>query len=312
MSAREPTHERRVHVDADDSAGELLRQRLRELVAKLRSHDSGVRTGDPHDVHQMRVAARELRTVLVTFRPWLDHHVTDPLRTELRWLADTLAPARDLGVQRRLLLEMLDELSATDPQAVHGPVRTRVEAELCAGLDRARLDAAEALRSDRYAVLVDRLGRLAAVPPLSVQAHQAVRVAGPARVRKEWERLRGAAARADDAAADQRLAALHEVRKAAKRARYAAETLVPVNGNDARRFAGAMKCVQTILGDHRDAVLCAGLLRDIAARARAKGEDGFTYGVLYARALDRAASQEQRYEQVRRRADLKKLRRWLG
>src|SRR5690606_17773866 len=81
----------------------------------------------------------------------------------------------------------------------------------------------------------------------------------------------------------------HEVRKAAKRARYAAEAVAPAVGEPARRYAAGMERVQEALGDERDAVtlgeLLAGLvettstereaadLAAVAERCRARAAD---------------------------------------
>ena len=59
------------------------------------------------------------------------------------------------------------------------------------------------------------------------------------RVRRDWKRLRRYAQAAVDVEGElERHAALHEVRKAAKRLRYSAETLVPTHGDDAAQLRG--------------------------------------------------------------------------
>jgi CHAD domain-containing protein len=60
---------------------------------------------------------------------------------------------------------------------------------------------------------------------------------------------------------------LHEVRKAAKRARYAAEPLIPIYGQDAARYADAFEHVQAVLGDYHDVVVTQPVLRRLAAQA---------------------------------------------
>jgi CHAD domain-containing protein len=49
-------------------------------------------------------------------------------------------------------------------------------------------------------------------------------------------------------------AQLHRIRIKAKQLRYAAEAATPVSGKPARRMASAAKRVQTVLGQHHDAV----------------------------------------------------------
>nr|WP_282206702.1 CHAD domain-containing protein [Kitasatospora fiedleri] len=66
--------------------------------------------------------------------------------------------------------------------------------------------------------------------------------------------------------------ALHDARKAAKRARYAGESA----GRPARAFTRRMKALQDVLGRHQDAVVARDTLRALS-------DGGFGYGVLYGR-----------------------------
>jgi CHAD domain-containing protein len=296
----------------DDAAAVLVQHRLATQVAALRRHERAARAHDPEGVHQMRVAIRRLRSALATFRPLLDRDVTEPLRAELAWLAGELGEARDLDVQRQRLLDRLAELDEAEAEQVRGPVRERVERELAPRVERARAKAVAALDTDRHAALLQRLDDLASAPPFTERAREPVCGVLRGRVRHDWKRLRGRVAAADecmDPAA--RPTALHEVRKAAKRARYAAEPLVPTYGSPARRFVKAMKRVQIVLGDQHDAVLSADLVQGLADRAAAAGEDTFTYGVLHARALADAEALDRRFTEVWAEASRPKLRRWL-
>ncbi len=82
---------------------------------------------------------------------------------------------------------------------------------------------------------------------------------------------------------------LHKARKAGKRARYAAELAHPVLGKKTRNSVKRYQDLQDILGDHQDGVVAADLLRRIAAgTAQYPDENGFTYGLLYARELHHA------------------------
>ena len=75
-------------------------------------------------------------------------------------------------------------------------------------------------------------------------------------------------------------ARLHEVRKAAKRARYAAEAAEPVLGPRARRMARRAEALQELLGEHQDSVTARSLLRQLGVQAHLAGENGYTYGML--------------------------------
>jgi CHAD domain-containing protein len=55
---------------------------------------------------------------------------------------------------------------------------------------------------------------------------------------------------------------LHRIRIKSKQLRYAAEAATPVIGKPAQRTAAAAERVQTVLGEHHDAVAAVGWLRD--------------------------------------------------
>ena len=108
-------------------------------------------------------------------------------------------------------------------------------------------------------------------------------------------------------------AALHQARKSARRARYAAEAASPAAGKQARGFARQMKKVQSVLGDQHDAVLARQAARDLGIGAHLAGENAFTYGLLYERELCHAERLEARARQVWRRArPPPRYRRWMN
>jgi CHAD domain-containing protein len=75
---------------------------------------------------------------------------------------------------------------------------------------------------------------------------------------------------------------LHEVRKAAKRLRYAAESAEPVLGDEATALAARAEEVQEILGEHQDSVVSRDLLHRLALEVFADGGNPFTFGRLHA------------------------------
>jgi CHAD domain-containing protein len=82
---------------------------------------------------------------------------------------------------------------------------------------------------------------------------------------------------------------MHRARKAAKRARYAAELAVPA-WSRASQHAERAQDLQTLLGEHQDSVVAGAFLRRMGAQAGARaGRNGFTYGLLLAGELERAA-----------------------
>ena len=113
------------------------------------------------------------------------------------------------------------------------------------------------------------------------------------------------------AAGPPRDAALHEVRKAAKQARYAGEAVTPAIGAQARRFTGRMKKLQSVLGDHHDAVIAREVERELGMSAHLAGENAFSYGLLSGRdACDRERLQAQAYR-AWKQASRPRYRRWM-
>ena len=79
-----------------------------------------------------------------------------------------------------------------------------------------------------------------------------------------WKKLAKAVKALDDPPPDEEL---HAVRIRAKRCRYAVEAVAPVVGKEAKRIASAVAGLQGVLGDHQDAVVAEGWLREAARGA---------------------------------------------
>ncbi|MYW07205.1 CHAD domain-containing protein, partial [Streptomyces sp. SID2563] len=132
-------------------------------------------------------------------------------------------------------------------------------------------------------------------------------------VRKDHKRLAGRVAHAlESAPGPDRDAALHSARKAAKRARYAAEAARPALGKPAKKAAKRLKAVQSLLGDHQDGVVARATLRALAVQAHAAGEPSFTWGLVYGREEAAAAATERELPGAWRRAHQARIRRARG
>jgi CHAD domain-containing protein len=105
--------------------------------------------------------------------------------------------------------------------------------------------------------------------------------------------------------------ALHAMRRAAKRARYAAEAASPVYGRKARRFARRMKTVQSALGTHQDAVIARDTVREIGVRAHLEGQNAFSFGLLHERETTAARESERRAWKKWKRASRPRYQTWL-
>ncbi|MFF5444667.1 CHAD domain-containing protein [Streptomyces sp. NPDC012888] len=276
---------------ADPTAGAHVLAYLREQVDALIAHDPAVRRDEPDSVHQMRVVSRRLRSALKTYRKVLDRDVTDPVGEELRWLGAELGVDRDQEVLHEHFRTAVAELPR---DLVSGPVRGRLRTWNDTRRSASRRRALAALDNPRHLALLDALESLLADPPLLPRAAKPARKVLPKAVLRDYGRL---ATRVEHALSldpgEERDRALHEARKAAKRARYAADAAGGALGKPAEKFSKAMKSVQTLLGEHQDGVVARGALLDLTHQANGAGEPSFTWGLLYGR-------EEARTERIER------------
>lgn len=287
------------------SAGDVVLAYLWEQVERLRRYDPLVRQDAPDAVHQMRVAARRMRSALQAFGRVLDRDSTRELTEELKWMAGELGGARDAEVMAErfaaILAEFPDDLKL-------GPV----DAALTRTFERRQADAREvavaALDSERYLALHDRIDALLAAPPVTALARRKAKRELPKSVRRTYRRVESSMADADRQSGDQRDLALHETRKAAKRLRYATEAVQPTMGKPAARLRKRLKAVQELLGEHQDTAVSRPVLRELAAQAHLDGGNGFTYGLMYATEATRADQAENNlptaWKQMRKRKNI--------
>jgi CHAD domain-containing protein len=285
------------------AAGDVVLAYLARHTARLKALDPLVRRDAPDSVHQMRVAARRLRGALQAYPAILPRPATQHLRDELKWLGGVLGEARDGEVLSDYLLTRLGGLP---PELVLGPAQARTRAHFAPRQASARGALLDALNSARYFTLLADLDRLLADPPLTAAAAEPAGEVLPRAIARAYRRTKRRMRRARQTAPGAgRHTALHETRKAAKRARYAAEAAQPALGRKARRFTRRVKAVQSALGDQHDAVNAAAAAREIGVRANLAGENAFTFGLLRERADHETAAYESRarraWKRVKRR-----------
>jgi CHAD domain-containing protein len=289
------------------AAGDVVLAYIGAQAGRLRALDPLVRGNATDSVHQMRVAARRLRSTLQAYPSILPTSATRHLRAELKWLGEVLGEARDDEVLSAYLLTRLASLPA---EQVLGPAQARVRAHFAPREASAREALLEALNSARYYTLAAELDRLLADPPLTAAAAEQADKVLPRAIGRAYRRTRRRMHQAQRIAPGAgRDTALHETRKAAKRARYAAEAAQPALGKKMRRFARRMKAVQSALGDHHDAVEARAAAREIGVRAHLAGENAFTFGLLSERAAHDAAGYEAKALRAWKHAKRRKVRR---
>ena len=292
-------------VDPRGSARLAVQAILRRYVRVFMANDQAVRRGADDGIHQMRVAARRLRSALKTFRPLVDPDWANSLREELSWVADSLGGARDAEV---LLARLMADLDSLPIHHVVGPARAKIEQSLGGDLVAATETALATLRSERYLALVDRLVAAAWDPMTTTVAEAPTGEVLPELVSKSWDRFAKSAGRLRrrDATDDD----WHQTRIAAKQARYSAEAVVPIFGKPAKTLAKQAEEVQELLGEHQDAVVAAGVLYRLAVAPRS-GSYSFTLGLLHARQEQAIARTRDAFPAVWAAASDSRHRKWL-
>jgi CHAD domain-containing protein len=226
-----------------------LEAQYREIL----THDPRTRLGDdPDALHDHRVAVRRLRAMLRAARPVIDRRWADELRVSLKGAGRALAEVRDLDVLIEEVRGDVAEVQGAD-RAGGGSI---LEA-LAERRGRAQTELSAALTDAAYLSLLNRLEHAVRKPRFSGAGSLAKTVA------REHRRARRKGRELSKSPADGQL---HEVRKAVKRARYAAELSAAVGSTGTRKYLKRAKRVQDVLGDHQDAVVASRLLEELRGR----------------------------------------------
>jgi triphosphatase len=237
---------------------------LGSCIKQIQDNAIGVVQGaDSESIHQMRVGVRQLCSALGLFARWIPCPPT--LQQELGWLASELGAARDADV---LAVGTLPKaLESSPPEAellMLGEVVSMVACEK-------RQQAAAAVTSERYSRLMrclegwlytsnwrESLAQTARDRLAQPLARRATRI-----LARRHERLIMLGKRLTESTPELR----HEVRIAAKKARYATEffqSLYPARR--VRRYLKGLEILQESLGWLNDAAVADRLLRETATR----------------------------------------------
>lgn len=272
-------------VTPETAAWEVVRDYLAAQVGVLQSREAAVRVDEPDAVHRSRVATRRLRSALRTFAGLFDRAVIRELRDELRWHAEELGAPRDAEVLKERLLE---SLAALPPELAPEAIRTRITQSLDEAHRRAHAELVTTMGQERYDRLHVSLERLVADPPLNDLAVPSAGTVLPAMLNATEHRVHRLAEHARAKPAD--LTRWHEVRKAAKAARYCSEALVKAFGAPAKELAEAWEKVTEAFGEVQDTVVAQQVIGEMAWEAVRAG-------------LPRAPFDELQHDQEERRRE---------
>ena len=285
-------------------AGRAVERSIAGGIYRMVANDPGTRLGSEEAVHQMRVAARRMRSDLRTFGPLVEENWAQSLVAELKWIADRLGEVRDLDVMQMRL------------RKAGGGMENSLQSlfkSMDAKHDIAREHLLEDMRSNRFVSLLDRLVEASHSPVLTSSAEeQTCKEALPPLVREAWVKLarRARSLRPGDPNDD-----FHRVRILAKRARYAGEAVAPSLGKkvgtQARTFASRCAEVQDLLGTLQDAVVSAGMVRHLADEHHGDGPFNLALGRLLERQELALRESKQQWPKVWASLDKPKNVAWL-
>jgi CHAD domain-containing protein len=257
-------------IDPSHTVGEVAFAVLRRQFAKMISHEAGTRMGeDAEELHDMRVASRRLRSAVKLFSGFLPQELVE-WEEELKWVARALGEVRDLDVQLEEIegfvgdseeeREALDELS--------GVLRQR------RGAARGRM--LQVLNSERYREFEGRFAALLGQGPSGEEAGRPVLEVAPGLLHERYRKVQRAAKRiGEDSTAEE----YHDLRKKAKRFRYALEFFGEAYGDCAKPIK-RLKQLQDALGRHQDAVVAAQQLRRLSTEGELSHSAAFQMGAF--------------------------------
>ncbi|MEV4236597.1 CYTH and CHAD domain-containing protein [Nocardia sp. NPDC050408] len=266
--------------DTDTAAERAIYNYMTAQIDMIFAGDVALRRGqDP--IHDTRVATRRLRSTLRVFGKLLDRSAIGAIEDELKWYAGLLGDVRDCHVQHRRLADQVNKLP---PELVLGPIAARIDSTILARQVPSRDALTAAMDSTRYLKLLATLHAWQSQPPFDR------RVRRRELVKRTHKAARKADHRLTTGLHNQRHASLHRARKAAKRARYAAELLEPAGKRkQAKPNIKYYKTIQRVLGDYNDGIVSSQFLwRTATTAGTTAGENGFTFGLLYANEMHAA------------------------
>jgi len=234
----------------------LLQRRARAL----RRHLSAALAGKDTGVHQARVASRRLREALPVLTEGLQNTKKSKAERKIRRLTQALGTVRELDVT----LHLIDELA--DRPSIPRSALTDVRAQVIEAREKRRAVMLERVGKVNTDKLSRRLREVAGVVGNPTSGH-AWRAALATRIVRRARRLEKAI---DQAGQIYNPQALHDVRIAAKKLRYALEIADESGAAPCAVAVRTLKRVQDTLGRLHDLQVLLHHVADVAATPRSR------------------------------------------
>jgi inorganic triphosphatase YgiF len=251
------------------SAGRAFTLVGRACLRQLAANVELVIARDGRALHQLRVALRRLRAAISLFSAVVADDRAETIKTELRWLAHQLGPARDLDTLMVEVIKPLRQRHRKEPGLV----------SISNTLTRQRLksyrQAEQAIRSARFRALVlDTTEWIEAGPwsrtgdaPLHGRRDMPIEIYAAEQLARRYRRIRRRGAGIGELDPQR----LHRLRIQVKKARYATEFFAGLY--QSKKSSKRLKCakarlsqLQAYLGGLNDIVTHKALFMDIIDR----------------------------------------------
>jgi triphosphatase len=246
---------------------------LRHLVANV----PAMLARDETALHQMRVALRRLRAAVSLFSTAVADDRVEAIKTELRWLARELGPARDLDTLLSEVIKPLRKHHANEPGlASIGNMFARKRL-------KSYQQAHEAVQSARFRTLVLNTVEWVEAGPWStsedattrMRREMPIEIFAAEQLSRRCKRIKRRGARINELNAEQ----LHRLRIQVKKTRYAVEFFAGLyhgkkSAKQRKKIRSSLMQLQNCLGKANDIVTHKALFADIiAGRARGLTEE---------------------------------------
>jgi triphosphatase len=221
---------------------------------------------DGNALHQMRVALRRLRAAISLFSAVVADDRAEAIKTELRWLARELGPARDLDT---LLFEVIKPLRQ---RHVNEPGLVSISKMFTRKRLKGYRQAQAAIQSARFRTLVlDTVEWVEAGPwstsedlPMRAQREMPIEIYASGQLSRRYKRIRRQGARINELDPEQ----LHGLRIQVKKARYATEFFSGLydgrkTAKQCKKMKSSLMQLQGSLGRLNDIVTHKALFADI-------------------------------------------------
>lgn len=262
----------------DISAENALGQVIHHCIAHLRANEQ-IAANQSHieGIHQMRVAARRLRSALSIYKKLLPPDQFTHFNGELKWLINTMGPARDWDV-------FLDETMTPLEKIPYGQGSLDcLSAAATDARDAGYIAVRDALASTRYSRLlielaqwVDTKGwRNQAVSETSAMLFAPASTLACRVLHKRHKHLKKEGQHFQTLSAEDR----HKLRIDVKKLRYATEFFASLFPEDAtQKYSGALAGLQDGLGKLNDVAVAQDLLKSLIDQAPKATAMGLNFG----------------------------------